>query len=64
MTALKLSLQLRPPVLDDLGLPAALDWTFERFRDQFDLRIDFEREAVDESSLDDASPTGGGIERR
>lgn len=34
-----LTSQLRPPVLYELGLPAALDWLAEDMRDRFGLRV-------------------------
>ncbi|MDX2033768.1 MAG: response regulator [Blastocatellia bacterium] len=37
----ELSLDLRPAVLDDLGLLAALNWHVERFRAQTGVRVDF-----------------------
>jgi PAS domain S-box-containing protein len=36
-----LSLELRPAMLDDLGLLAALRWHFERYTDQFKIAVDF-----------------------
>ena len=36
-----LSLELRPPMLDDLGLLAALRWHFERYTGQVNIRVDF-----------------------
>ena len=36
-----LSLELRPAMLDDLGLMAALRWHFERYSDQFKIAVDF-----------------------
>lgn len=40
----KLSLDLRPQILDDLGLLAALDWHIKRFSKQTALRVDFKHE--------------------
>jgi signal transduction histidine kinase len=36
-----LSLQLRPQMLDDLGLLVALDWHFQRYTKQTKIRVDF-----------------------
>jgi signal transduction histidine kinase len=36
----QLSLDLRPPVLDDLGLLPALDWLIQRFCKQTSIRVD------------------------
>jgi len=40
-----LSLVLRPAMLDDLGLLAALRWHFERYTDQFKIAVDFKTRA-------------------
>lgn len=40
----KLSLDLRPQMLDDLGLLAALDWHLKRFSKQTALEVDFNHE--------------------
>lgn len=45
----RMSLDLRPPMLDDLGLLPTLLWCFERMAQQYQLRVIFEH---------------GGIERR
>jgi len=37
-----LSMDLRPAMLDDLGLLPALRWHFERYADQTGVRVDFE----------------------
>jgi signal transduction histidine kinase len=36
-----LSLELRPAMLDDLGLLPALKWHFERYTSQVNIRVDF-----------------------
>jgi len=36
-----LSLELRPAMLDDLGLLPALKWHFERYSNQVNIRVDF-----------------------
>jgi signal transduction histidine kinase len=36
-----LSLELRPAMLDDLGLLAALRWHFERYTGQLNIKVDF-----------------------
>jgi signal transduction histidine kinase len=38
----ELSLTLRPPILDDLGLLPALLWQFERYTARTQIRVDFE----------------------
>ncbi len=42
-----LSLELRPQMLDDLGLLVALDWLFKRYTQQTSIRVDFRRTALD-----------------
>ncbi len=37
----RLSLDLRPQMLDDLGLLTALDWHFQRYTQQTGVRVDF-----------------------
>lgn len=37
----QLSLNLRPPMLDDLGLPVALEWFARRYTQQTGIRVDF-----------------------
>jgi signal transduction histidine kinase len=41
-----LSMQLRPPMLHDLGLFAALRWHFERYTDQFKITVDFKHSGL------------------
>ena len=41
-----ISMGLRPPMLDDLGLVPALLWLFERFSSQAQLRVDFQHAGV------------------
>jgi signal transduction histidine kinase len=36
-----LSLDLRPSILDDIGLIAALDWLFRRYETLYNLHVDF-----------------------
>ena len=43
-----LSLELRPQMLDDLGLVVALDWLFKRYTQQTNIRVDFRRTALSE----------------
>ena len=43
----ELSLELRPTVLDDLGLMAALTWLFDRFTQQTGITLRFEPEGLD-----------------
>jgi signal transduction histidine kinase len=42
-----LSLELRPKILDDLGLVQALEWYFERFTTQTKIRVQFESPDTD-----------------
>ncbi|MFC1988944.1 PAS domain S-box protein, partial [Chloroflexota bacterium] len=46
-----LSLDLRPKILDDLGLAAALEWYFKRFTTHTNIRVQFEQSYI-ERSLD------------
>jgi signal transduction histidine kinase len=43
-----LSLDLRPPMLDDLGLLPALLWLFERYTGQTGVRVSFEHEGLEQ----------------
>jgi len=43
----RLTLDLRPPMLDDLGLLPALLWHFESFTRQTDIRVDFKHSGVE-----------------
>jgi signal transduction histidine kinase len=43
-----LSLDLRPAMLDDLGLPAALIWLFERYQTQTGVHVTFEFARLEE----------------
>jgi signal transduction histidine kinase len=42
-----LSLDLRPQILDDLGLVRALEWYFQRFTTQTNIRIQFKASGID-----------------
>ena len=42
-----LSLELRPAMLDDLGLLAALRWHFERYTERTDVTVNFEQVGVE-----------------
>jgi PAS domain S-box-containing protein len=42
-----LTLDLRPPMLDDLGLLPALRWHFDRYAAQFDIQVDFTHRAIE-----------------
>ncbi|MFW5927534.1 MAG: sensor histidine kinase [Wenzhouxiangella sp.] len=53
----ELSRLLRPPVLDDLGLAAALKWLARRMRESSGLPIVAEVDALDEMTLDDDAET-------
>jgi len=41
-----LSLELRPPMLDDLGLLIALDWHFKRYTKQTNVQVNFRHTPV------------------
>ncbi len=43
-----MSMQLRPPMLDDLGLLPALLWYFERFREQTGIQVHFKRTGLEQ----------------
>lgn len=43
----EMSLQLRPPMLDDLGLLAALLWHFERYRAQTGIQVIFKHAGIE-----------------
>ena len=43
-----LSLELRPPMLDDLGLLSALKWQFGRYTSQFEIRVNFKHGRLDQ----------------
>lgn len=42
-----LSLELRPAMLDDLGLLAALTWHFDRYTIQFKIKVDFKHAGLE-----------------
>lgn len=53
-----LSLELRPAMLDDLGLLPALLWQFERFQQQTNIEVDFKHQGLDrrfESQIETAA---------
>jgi PAS domain S-box-containing protein len=43
-----LSLKLRPPMLDDMGLLSTLEWHFERYTDQTQVQVHFEHQGIEE----------------
>jgi signal transduction histidine kinase len=43
----RMSLDLRPPILDDLGLLPTLLWCFERMAQQYQLRVIFEHRGIE-----------------
>lgn len=43
-----MSLELRPAMLDDIGLLAALRWHFDRYTKQTKIKVDFKRSGLDE----------------
>jgi signal transduction histidine kinase len=53
----ELSLDLRPTVLDDFGLLAALDWLFQRFQHQTTMRIHHNINPLDERRFPKAIET-------
>jgi PAS domain S-box-containing protein len=42
-----LSLDLRPAMLDDLGLLPALTWHFDRYQSQVNIRVDFKHSGIE-----------------
>ena len=42
----QMSLDLRPGILDDLGLLPALEWYFERYQDQSGIKVDFNHQQL------------------
>jgi len=44
----KMSLDLRPSMLDDLGLQPALDWYFERYTQQTGIAVDFDPQELEQ----------------
>jgi len=42
----QMSLDLRPGILDDLGLLPALEWYFERYQDQSGIQVDFSQQQL------------------
>jgi PAS domain S-box-containing protein len=42
-----LSLELRPAMLDDLGLLAALNWHFDRYTSQVNVKVDFKHSGLE-----------------
>ena len=47
-----MSRELRPPVLDDLGLLAALKWHLKMFEERVGVRVRFDCSSVDETMLE------------
>ncbi|XUW99638.1 MAG: MASE3 domain-containing protein [Dehalogenimonas sp.] len=47
-----LSLSLRPGILDDLGLVAAMEWLFKQLKAQTDLQVYFEHDEISDLSSD------------
>src|SRR5207244_4377136 len=55
-----LSLDLRPAMLDDLGLVPSLVWHFERYTGRTDVRLDFEHVGVEGGRFElESSPAAG-----
>lgn len=44
----RMSLDLRPPMLDDLGLLPTLLWYFERIAQQYQLQVDFDHHGIEQ----------------
>jgi len=47
-----LSLELRPAMLDDFGLLPALRWHLDRYRTQFDIKVNFKHEGLEGRRLE------------
>jgi signal transduction histidine kinase len=43
-----MSMQLRPPMLDDLGLLSALIWFFDRYTDQASIQVIFKHSGIEQ----------------
>ena len=43
----EMSLQLRPAMLDDLGLIPTLEWHFDRYTAQTDIQVEFQQQGMD-----------------
>ena len=43
----EMSLSLRPPMLDDLGLLSALIWHFERYTSQTGIKVNFKHHGIE-----------------
>jgi signal transduction histidine kinase len=43
-----MSMQLRPPMLDDMGLLSALIWYFDRYTDQTNIRVVFKHNGIEQ----------------
>jgi len=52
-----LSLELRPAMLDDLGLLAALRWHLERYMDQVKVNVDFKHSGLERRRLEPETET-------
>lgn len=53
----KLSLDLRPAALDDLGLLPALLWHFERYTKQTGVQVDFRHQGLEKRRFDQGTET-------
>ncbi len=49
----ELSLNLRPPMLDDLGLVSALLWHFDRYTAHTGVKVDFKQKGLDNAFIPD-----------
>ncbi len=52
-----LSLELRPAMLDDLGLLAALRWHFERYTAQFNIQVNFQHTGLEQRRFEAETET-------
>jgi signal transduction histidine kinase len=55
----RLTLELRPPMLDDLGLLSALLWHLDRYAKQTGIRVDFEHSGIEDKRFPKEIETAG-----
>lgn len=53
----RISTELRPPVLDDLGLTEAIEWQLSEFRKRTGISTSFQNYTISDSSLNDEEST-------
>ena len=51
----RIATELRPSIIDDLGLNAAIDWQISEFRERLDIEIEYENEFNDKNIPSDIS---------